>query len=182
VLPARPSRADVASTIGKCLILPRVDRLLVARQLPLRLCAQKRSCRGAPVIKIIGAAVLVLAFAISAQAQSAHGDAPHFTASISTRVEGSAGGGGSIGSGAGQLLPHFPQTRFAARAVTGDASDYIPSTFLSYQAALAEGKASLSARAGPLALSAHTSGQPAQHDAKIDVVQRQDGKPAIKVR
>lgn len=130
------------------------------------------------MIKIAGAAVLVLAFAVVAQAGG--GTSPHFTVSPSTYTQtaGAGIGGGSTG-GSGAVL-HVPPTQFAVRSASGSASDYIPSTFVSYDSALAEGKASLGAHAEPLGNSAQESSKPTAKNAKVQVVQKQDGGAAIR--
>jgi hypothetical protein len=123
--------------------------------------------------KAIAATVLVLAFAVAAQA--GRGTDAHFTASPSpyTDVGGAGIGGGSIG-GSGAIL-HVPPTRFAMRAVSGSASEYIPSTFMAYDSAVAEGKASIAARPEPLGTFAEESIKPAAKNAKLQIVQKQDG-------
>ncbi|MGH9738056.1 MAG: hypothetical protein ACRD4X_05655, partial [Candidatus Acidiferrales bacterium] len=86
------------------------------------------------MIKLTGALVLVLAFAVSAQAQSARGGA-HFSVSPSSySVGGGGGGGGGLSSGGSHILPHFAPRRFAVRDASGSAADYIPSTFVAYTA------------------------------------------------
>ncbi|MGA9882445.1 MAG: hypothetical protein WBQ34_01870 [Candidatus Acidiferrales bacterium] len=131
------------------------------------------------MIKLTGAAVLVLAFAVSARAQSARGGA-HFSVSPSSySVGGGGGGGGGLSSGGSRTLPHYASARLAVRDASGNASDYIPSTFVTYTVALKEGQADLAMRPSPLGTLAHASAKPSKDGAKIDVVQGQNGKPTI---
>ncbi|MGH9686578.1 MAG: hypothetical protein ACRD5K_05750 [Candidatus Acidiferrales bacterium] len=133
------------------------------------------------MIKLAGALVLALAFAVSAQAQSARGGA-HFSVSPSSYSVGGGGSGGGLSSGGSHILPHFAPRRFAVRDASGSAADYIPSTFVAYTAALREGQAALSAHPSPLGTLAHASIKLSKESAKIDVVQGQNGKPAIQTR
>ncbi len=91
------------------------------------------------MMKITAAAVLVLAFAVAAQA--GHGTSAHFSASSTSYAGGGAGGAGGIGSGGSGAVLHVPPTHFEVRTVSGSASDYVPSTFVSYDSAVAEGEA-----------------------------------------
>jgi hypothetical protein len=132
------------------------------------------------VLKLKGAAVLVLVFAVSAQAQTAHNSAlAHFTATPANYSNQGAGGGGGASSGGSRALPHFPPAHLAVRTVSGSNADYIPSTFVSYKAAVAEGQAVLAARPEPLGTSALAGSKPAPRTAKIHIVQGQDGLPEI---
>lgn len=132
------------------------------------------------MIKLAGAAVLVLAFAVSAQAQSGHvAGSAHFVTPPVSYAAASAGGGGAIGSGGTHTLAHFPSAQFEVRNVTGSSSDYIPSTFVTYKAALAEGKAELRERPEPLGASVRADAMPPRSDVKILVVQSQSGGPVI---
>ena len=127
------------------------------------------------MIKITGAAVLVLAFAVAAQA--GHGPSAHFSASSTTYAGGASGGGGMGAGGSGGIL-HVPPTRFAVRAVSGSASDYIPSTFVSYDSAVAEGEASLAARPEPLGTFARENSKPVAKNAKVQTAQKQPSDAA----
>lgn len=127
-------------------------------------------------MKFMGAAVLVLAFAAAAEAG---GNGAHFTVSPSIYTQSGGGGiGGGATGGAGAML-HVPPARFAVREVSGNTSDYIPSTFVSYDSAVAEGDTSSDDRPLPLGTYAQESGKPAAKDAKIQIVQKQDGRLVI---
>jgi hypothetical protein len=129
------------------------------------------------MIKLTGAAVLVLAFAAVAQAG---GNSAHFTAWPSPYVQVGVGGtGGGEMRGTGTLM-HVPPARFAVREVSGKASDYIPSTFVSYNSAVAEGEASQAAQ--PLKASTQESGKAAPKNSTIQIVQKKDGDVAIQKR
>ncbi len=131
-------------------------------------------------MKVVGAMVLVLGFAVAAQAGG--GNTAHFSMSPSVYSEGGGGGAGGGGLGGGsRVLPHIPSTRFAVRSASGSASDYIPSTFVSYDSAIAEGQASLSAHPQPLGTYAKED-KPAGKTATVEIVQEQDGEVAIQKR
>jgi hypothetical protein len=130
------------------------------------------------MIKITGAVVLVLVFAVAAQA--GHGANAHFTASPSTYAQGGGAGMGGGGTGGSGTILHVPPAHFAMQAVSGSASDYVPSTFVSYDSALAEGKASLDAHGEPLGRSAQReNSKPAEKSADLQIVQKQNGGTVI---
>jgi hypothetical protein len=132
------------------------------------------------MLKVTGAAVLVLAFAAAAQAGG--GSNAHFTSSPSQYMQygGGIGGGSSTGSSGATL--QVPPTQFAVRAVSGSASDYVPSTFVSYESAVAEGDAALAANSQPLGTSAQGSTKPAAKNVKAQIVQKQGGDVTIQKR
>jgi hypothetical protein len=129
------------------------------------------------MIKVMGAAVLVLAFAAAAQAGGR--TSPHFTAWPTTYTQSGGAGIGGGGTGGSGAILHIPPARFATVEVSGSASDYIPSTFVSYNSAVAEGKASLSARPEPLGTSAQENSDSPARKARIQIVQKQNGELAI---
>lgn len=154
----------------------------MASRVPLERHGCNEHTQGASVIKLTEAAVLVLAFAVSAQAQSMRGGA-HFGYTPSSYSVGSGGGGGGgLSSDGSHILPHYAPTHFAVRDVSGNATDYIPSTFESYTTALTQGEAAVAARPEPLGTSAHESAKLARESATIDIVQGQNGKLAIQTR
>ena len=126
------------------------------------------------MIKITAAAVLVLACAAAAQA----GGGAHFTMWPSTLTQGGGAGYGVGAAGSGTML-HVPAAHFAVREASGNTSDYVPSTFVSYDSAVAEGKASVAGHAQLLGASAQEGGKPTAKNAKIQIVQKQNGAPAI---
>jgi hypothetical protein len=133
------------------------------------------------VKKIAGVAVLVLLCSVPACAQSA----PHFVggggaAVNTTYAGGGAGGGGGLSAGGNQPLPNYPPTRFAMHNVTGDSSDYVPSTFVSYQKALAEGQALISSRPQTLDEAARENNNAAKLKAKFIIVQNNHGEAVIR--
>lgn len=168
--------ADVSG--DKLSVSSRHDGEALARRLRLYGCDRLKGSQGAVVIKLTGAAVLVLVFAVSAQAQSARGGGAHFTSTPSSYSESGGGGGGSAAAGGSRTLAHIAPAQFAVREVAGNSSDYMPSTFVSFSTAVAEGKAALAQRPKPLGVSAHESVAPAKA-AKIEVVQGEAGKPTI---
>ena len=130
------------------------------------------------MIKVMGAAVLVLGFAAAAQAGGR--TSPHFTAWPNTYTQsGGAGIGGGGNGGSGAIL-HIPPARFAMVDVSGSASDYIPSTFVSYDSAVVEGEAAQAVCPEPLGTSVQKSDKPvAKNSRTIQIVQKQNGQLAI---
>ena len=115
------------------------------------------------MIKIMGATVLVLAFAVAVQA-GGHATA-HFTASPSAYSQ--TGGAGIPDTGGFGPLPYIPPTQLAVQAVSGSTSEYVPSTFVSYDSAVREGRAATQSRPEALGTSARESGQSMVNNAKI---------------
>jgi hypothetical protein len=135
------------------------------------------------VIKIAGAVVLILGFAVSAQAQGVRAAGTASSPITSNSGGGSAGYGGggfSIGPSSFRTLPHFPPAHFAVKAVEGNAGDYVPSTFVPYAKALAEGRALLAARPVSLGQFARENQVTVTPKAKIELVQDHHGYPVIR--
>jgi hypothetical protein len=127
-----------------------------------------------------GLAVLVLAFAVSAQAQGSRS----VRVAISPSTLHSSGGGSAGGASSGGFhhLTHYAPARFAVQVVTGDATDYIPSTFVPYQTALAEGQTVLASPPQPLGTFARQNSKPAPRKAKIELEQDHHGDAVIRTR
>lgn len=146
-------------------------------------CSDKAFERGQLVIKIAGVAVLVLGFAVSAQAQSVRAAGAASSPITSNSGGGSAGYGGggfSIGPSNFRTLPHFPPAHFTMKAVQGSSGDYVPSTFVPYAKALAEGRAMLAARPVSLGQFARENQPAATAKATIEMVQDHHGYPVIR--
>jgi hypothetical protein len=135
------------------------------------------------VIKIVGVAVLVLGFAVSAQAQgvrAAGAAVPPITSISGGGSAGYGGGGFSVGPSSFRTLSHFPPTRFAVKTVDGSSSDYVPSTFVPYEVAVAEGRAVLAARPVSLGQFARQNQATITPKAKVELVQDHHGYPVIR--
>jgi hypothetical protein len=117
--------------------------------------------------KFMGLAVLVLGLAGSAHAQ----------------ISGSnIGGSGTIGSGGGigvarafPGLASYPRATFATILVSGTDTEFKPSAFLSYDQAVAEGRAALAYKAKTVAEVAAESNSERKTRAKLALVQNANG-------
>jgi hypothetical protein len=122
--------------------------------------------------RAIGIAAFILFFAIPAHAQAG--------SSASARVNQGGGGGGFSGGGAGTgALPNHPRAQFKMSAVSGSDSSFIPSGYLPFDSAVAEGQAILDAeKKTPAEAAAAESIVPKPH-AKVVVVQAANGDPIV---
>lgn len=87
----------------------------------------------------LGIAALVLAFPASAQMTHASGGG------MASPLTANGGGGGGYGGGGGggadtsvNKLPSYPRACLAMAAVSGSRAEYVPSTFVAYDKALAD--------------------------------------------
>ncbi|HVB86221.1 MAG TPA: hypothetical protein VNK23_06090 [Candidatus Dormibacteraeota bacterium] len=121
--------------------------------------------------------------AISAQAQGAHVSAGA-TPNLLTYSAG--GGAGFGGEGAGptnfNTLPHIPPARFQATAVSGNSNDFVPSTFVPYKIAVAEGRWILAETPRSLGEFARSYDASSRAKAKFELVQDHHGHPVIRRR
>jgi hypothetical protein len=124
--------------------------------------------------KLIGVVVLVLLSSLSAHAQSKGGAVGSSASSTSQSGGGGTGSGGSSGT-AGSRLQGYPRASFAVTAVSGDPS-FAPSTFLSFDQAVAEGKAINATSQKPLGEIAAENSTVPKARAKFRFVQNADGK------
>lgn len=120
--------------------------------------------------RLLGIAAFVLVFCLPAHGQSSKvGAAP---SSVATS------GGGGIGSavnGTGARLPNYPSAHFSTSAVSGGDPSYAPSTFLTFEQAIAEGRAE-SANQKSLAEAATENNATPKAKAKFAFVQNAQGK------
>ncbi len=126
--------------------------------------------------KALGIAAFILFFAIPAHAQ--RGGA---SSSAQPTMSGGGGGGGGFGggSGTGSLLPAHPPAVFKMSAVSGSDATFIPSGYLPFDRAVAEGQAILDAEnKTPAEAAAASSIVPKPH-AKVAVVQGANGDPIV---
>jgi hypothetical protein len=132
--------------------------------------------------RFLGLAILGMGLAVPAHAQVSHGFAAGGAASP---LNLNNAGGGGFGSGLGGnsmgrgKLTDYPKARFGVASVSGTQHDYVPSTFVSYDKALAEGRAVLAtppqspAEAARQQVTAHTE------KAKLALVQDDYGNAVI---
>jgi len=137
--------------------------------------------------------VLCLATVMAVLALPAHGQSSKTVpvasaASPITSNSGASGGsGGSSGfSGGGSVggprLPAYPRTQFGVLAASGTQQDFVPSTFLEYDRALAEGRDILSNPPKTVVEAAHTQAVAPAGKARFTFVQNANGDPVIVVR
>lgn len=124
--------------------------------------------------RAIGVAAFILFFAIPAHAQAG--------SSASARpTQGGGGGlgGGFGGGGTGAPLPVYPRAQNKMSAVSGTDASFIPSGYLPFDRAVAEGQAILDAeKKTPAEAAAASSIVPKPH-AKVAVVQGANGDPIV---
>ncbi len=124
--------------------------------------------------KLLGVATIVLLFSIPAHAQS-RGVSVGSASSASANGGGSSGSGG-IGGGASARLPTYPRATFDVTAVSGGDPSFAPSSFLSFEQAVAEGKAINDADRKSLAQVAAENNAALKAKAKFSFVQDANGK------
>jgi hypothetical protein len=132
------------------------------------------------VIRVAGAALLVLGFAISAQAQGSHLAAGASSSLIYSGGAGTGFGGSGLGPSSFSTLPHIPRARFQASAVSGDSRDFVPSTYVPYKVAVAEGRSILAAVPESLGQFARDNEPAARARAKFELVQDHHGYAVIR--
>src|SRR5690242_3817139 len=127
--------------------------------------------------RTIGVAAFILFFAIPAHAQRSA--SPACGSSSAQATSGGGGGGGfEGGTGAGRLSTR-PRAHFNMREVHGSDGSFIPSGYLPFDRAVAEGQAILDAeKKTPAEAAAATSIVPKAH-AKVAVVQDANGDPIV---
>jgi hypothetical protein len=121
--------------------------------------------------RLLGLAALILSLSVPAHAQRMGGSGGVING-------GGSGGGGGVGLGAVNIpgLPGHPPRDFLITSVSGSESDFTPSTFLSYDEAIAEGRAALAARSKTLAECATESRNSERDKAKIAFLQDANGR------
>ena len=122
--------------------------------------------------RAIGVAAFILFFAIPAHAQAG-------SSSSARPTQSGGGGGGGFGGGGTGPLPARPPAHFKMSAVNGSDATFIPSGYLPFDRAVAEGQAILdSEKKTPAEAAAATSIVPKPH-SKVAVVQDADGDPIV---
>ncbi len=102
----------------------------------------------------------------------------------STTNYGGGGGGGFSGGGSigAAGITKFPRTQFGVAAVSGSLQDYIPSTFVAYDEALAEGRDLLANSPKTVVEAAHNQAPSSAQKARIALIQDVNGNPIIVAR
>jgi hypothetical protein len=137
--------------------------------------------------KLLGVAAFVLLFSIPAHAQAKGGASAGMSATNSGANAGVSGGGtssgGGIGGGNGSgRLPTYPRASFDVVAVSGGDPSFAPSTFLSFDQAVAEGKAMAAANEKSLGQIATENSAVAKAKAKLAFVQDANGDVVLAAR
>lgn len=138
---------------------------------------------GARMKRLLGLAVLTAGLAVPAHAQAPRAMAASMAPSPMS--SGSGGGGGGFGGGSssgGGKLTSYPVARFNVTSVSGSQQDYIPSTFVSYDEAVAAGRAILNAPPKSLDEVARETSTNRRETAKLALVQDANGNAVIQPR
>jgi hypothetical protein len=133
--------------------------------------------RHAIMKKLIGIAAFVLVFSVPTHGQASKGPVVGSSGSGATGASGGSSGGGFGGglNGTGTKLPAYPAARFGTSSVSGGDPSFAPSTFLTFEQAIAEGK-SESANQKSLAEVAAENSVTSKTKAKFAFVQDAKGK------
>lgn len=128
--------------------------------------------------RAIGVAAFIL-FAIPAHAQKGASPAGGSSSAQQAASAGGGGGGGFGGGGGTGRLADTPRAQFRMSTVSGSDGSFIPSGYLPFDRAVAEGQAMLDAeKKTPAEAAAATSIVPKPH-AKVAVVQDANGDPIV---
>jgi hypothetical protein len=127
--------------------------------------------------RLIGLAILAVAVAVPAHAQSTH-PAAGGTTFTTNGSAGSLGGGGGFGGSGGSKLASVPPAHFNVTSASGSQS-YEPSTFLSYDQAVAAGKTVLDTPPPTVAEAARQQASAHTEKAKVALVQDDYGRAII---
>jgi hypothetical protein len=131
--------------------------------------------------RLLGLAILILGLALSAGAQSsgrAFSGGPGVTSGGASGGGGVSGGGGSSGVSF-TTLPSRPPATFASAAISGTDADFVPSTFLPFESAVAAGQAILDAEHASVAQAAEANSRARKAKAKVSVVEDATGNAVI---
>jgi hypothetical protein len=126
--------------------------------------------------KLIGVGALVLLFLLPAHAQNRAGGGGSAPSTNSNGGGGGTGGGGNGGGTSGTRLPGYPRASLDLSAVSGGDPSFAPSTFLSFDQAVSEGKAIMAADQKSVAQTAVENSSTPKVKAKFSWVQDANGK------
>lgn len=143
--------------------------------------------KGTGMNRFLGLVILTAGLALPAHAQASRGTSgagvSGMTASNTTSTGGGGGySGGGFGSGAGSRPTRYPVTQFGVASVSGSLQDFIPSTFLAYDKALATGRDILANPPKTVAEAAHNQEYSGTQKARIALIQDANGNPVIVAR
>ena len=130
--------------------------------------------RGSFMKIFLGVFAFVLLFSIPAHAQF-RGTGQTASPTSASNGGGGGTGGGSIGGADFAKIPAYPRATFDMSEVSGGDPSFAPSTFRSFEQAVAEGKAILAAEQKSLGQIAAENNAKAKATAKFTFVQDADG-------
>jgi hypothetical protein len=81
-----------------------------------------------------------------------------------------------------RTLPHIAPTRFSVAVLSGDSSEFVPSTFVPYKIAIEQGRSILASRPESLGQFARGCDIAPRPKAKLALVQDRHGYPVIRRR
>jgi hypothetical protein len=134
-----------------------------------------------PMKRLFGLAIMILGLTLSASAQSGGrmlGGAPGPTNGGASGGGGSIGGGGLSGVGF-STLPSHPRASFASIAISGTDAEFVPSTFLPFENAVAAGQAVLDAQHASVAQAAEVNSRAPKAKAKLALIEDATGNAVI---
>jgi hypothetical protein len=112
--------------------------------------------------RFLGLAALVFFFTLPAHAQL-----------------GGAISGGSLFGSSFHTLPSYPSAKFVSTGVSGTEADFVPSAFVTYDQAIAQGKAAIKAETKSVARAASENSSAIKPRAKFAMVQDGEGNVVI---
>jgi hypothetical protein len=124
--------------------------------------------------KLLGIAAFVLLMSVPAHGQASKGTFAGSSGPMN--VNGGGGTGGSLGGTTGARLPVYPAANLTMSAVSGGDPSYAPSTFLTFEQAIAEAKATEAANQKSLVQIAAENNATPKARAKVAFVQDVHGK------
>jgi hypothetical protein len=128
---------------------------------------------------LVAMAVLTLGLVVPTHAQAVHAAAGG--GATSPTANGTGWGSGGLGGGfaPGNRLASYPLTLFSVTSVSGSQQEYVPSIFVSYDRAIAEGQSELDTPPRTVAEAARQQARAHAEKAKVALVQNEDGKAVI---
>lgn len=127
--------------------------------------------------RLIALAVLAVGVAVPTHAQTIHAAAGGGSSSVP--AAGGGVGGGGFSGGFGGVAVHNPSAHFSVTSVSGSPQEFVPSTFVSYDKAVAEGQNVLDTPEPTVAEAARKQGDTHAEKAKLALVQNYYGKAII---
>ncbi|HTX14385.1 MAG TPA: hypothetical protein VMD77_03740 [Candidatus Baltobacteraceae bacterium] len=133
--------------------------------------------------RFLGLTILILGLSVPAHAQ-ARASAFSSGTSLSGGGVSGAGGGGGMGGGLSgtvnfNVLPAIPPTSLPSSAISGTDNDFVPSTFLPYDKAIAAGQDVLDAEHKSVAEAAAENSRARKLKARADIIENAAGDAVI---